>query len=105
MSLRGASHTLRVQLIAIVVLTVAVVLTLSQWVDTRLSERALEQDMRERALLVLRAVSSLWGRTSDHELHTQLAAIIEGDREIVAINTFRLEGGVTVPDVRASEKE
>lgn len=103
MSLRGATRTLRVQLIAIVVLTVAIVLTLSQWVDTRLSERALEQDMRERALLVLRAVASLWGGTNADELRTELAAIIEGDREIVAINTFRLAGSVPVPDVRASE--
>jgi two-component system NtrC family sensor kinase len=103
MSLGGAIRTLRVQLIAIVVLTVAVVLTLSQWVDTRLSERALEQDMRERALLVLRAVASLWGGTNPDELRTELAAIIEGDREIVAINTFRLADGVPVPDVRASE--
>lgn len=105
MSLRGASRTLRVQLIAIVVLTVAVVLTLSQWVDTRLSERALEQDMHERALLVLRAVSSLWGRTSPSEVQTQLAAIIEGDREIVAISIFHLDGGLPVADIRVSEAD
>ena len=99
MKLRGASRTLRVQLIAIVVLTVAVVLTLSQWVDTHLSERALEQDMRERARLVLHAVESRRDRTNADELR----AIIEGDREIVAINTFRLVDGALLPDVRASE--
>jgi len=103
MNLRGSTRTLRVQLIAIVVLTVAAVLTLSQWVDTRLSERALEQDMRERALLVLREVASLWGATNADELRTELVAIIEGDREITAISTFRLADGVPVPDVRASE--
>ena len=99
MSLRGASRTLRVQLIAIVVLTVAVVLTLSQWVNTRQSEHALEQDMRERGLLVGRAVASRQGRTNKEELRT----VIEGDREIVAINTYRLADGVLVPDVRVSE--
>jgi two-component system NtrC family sensor kinase len=103
MTIRGATRTLRVQLIGIVVLTVAIVLTLSQWVDTRLSERALEQDMRERALLVLQAVKSLWSATKPDELRTELAAIIQGDREIVAINTFRLKDGVPVPDVHASE--
>jgi two-component system NtrC family sensor kinase len=99
MTIRGASHTLRIQLIAIVVLTVAIVLTLSQWVDTRLSERALEQDMHERARLVLHAVESRRGHTNSDELR----AIIEGDREIVAINTFRLVDGALVPDIRASE--
>jgi two-component system, NtrC family, sensor kinase len=103
MSFLRAARTLRIQLISIVVLTVAAVLTLSQWVDTRLSERALEQDMRERALLALRAVGSLWGATNAAELHTELAAIIQGDREIVAISTFRLKDGAMVPDVRASE--
>ena len=38
-------RTLRFQLIAIAVLTVATVLVLSQWVDTRLSERAQERDL------------------------------------------------------------
>jgi two-component system NtrC family sensor kinase len=99
MSLRGLTRTLRVQLIAIVVLTVAVVLTLSQWVSTRQSERALEQDMRERGLLVGRTVASRRGQASADELRT----VIEGDREIVAINTFRLADSVLVPEVRVSE--
>ena len=32
-----------------------------------------------------------------------MRTVIEGDREIVAINTFRLADGVAVPDVRVSE--
>jgi two-component system NtrC family sensor kinase len=99
MTIRGANRTLRTQLIGIVVLTVAVVLTLSQWVDTRLSERALEQDMRERAQLALRAVKSRRGHINKDELR----AIIEGDREIVAINTFGLVNGALVLEVPVSE--
>ena len=86
-------RTLRFQLIAIVVLTVATVLAVSQWVDTRLSERAEERDLQERALLALRTVASLWGRTELEALRRQLVAINEGDREITAIDIFGLGGG------------
>ncbi len=99
MSIRGASRTLRMQLIGIVVLTVAVVLTLSQWVDAHWSEQALEQDMRERAQLVLRAVKL----RRDHINKDELRAIIEGDREIVAINIFGVADGRLVLEVRVSE--
>jgi len=86
-------RTLRFQLIAIVVLTVATVLAVSQWVDTRLSERAEERDLQERALLALRTVASLWGRTDSDALRRELVAIAEGDREITAIDIFGLAGG------------
>jgi len=85
-------RTLRFQLIAIVVLTVATVLVLSQWVDTRLSERAQERDLQERALLALRTVASMWGRTEPDALRQELIAIAEGDREITAIDIFGLGG-------------
>ena len=68
-------------------------LAVSQWVDTRLSERAEERDLQERALLALRTVASLWGRTELEALRRQLVAINEGDREITAIDIFGLAGG------------
>src|SRR3989442_3192193 len=86
-------RTLRFQLIAIVVLTVATVLAVSQWVDTRLSERAEERDLQERALLALRTVASMWGRTDREALRRELVALAEGDREITAIDIFGLAGG------------
>src|SRR5207237_4007397 len=86
-------RTLRFQLIAIVVLTVATVLAVSQWVDTRLSERAEERDLQERALLALRTVASMWGRTELEALRRELVAINEGDREITAIDIFGVGGG------------
>jgi len=86
-------RTLRFQLIAIVVLTVATVLAVSQWVDTRLSERAEERDLQDRALLALRTVASMWGRTEREALRRELVAIAEGDREITAIDIFGLAGG------------
>src|SRR5438067_2355056 len=67
-------RTLRFQLIAIAVLTVATVLVLSQWVDTRLSERAQERDLQERAHLALRTVASMWGRTEHDALRQVLVA-------------------------------
>jgi two-component system NtrC family sensor kinase len=84
---------LSVQLIFIVVVTVATVLAVMQWVDTRLSERALERDLHERALLTLRTVDSLWGRTAADDLRHGLVAMVEGDREITAIDIFRIVGG------------
>src|SRR5881628_3495788 len=69
-------RTLRFQLIAIVVLRV----------DTRLSERAEERDLQDRALLALRTVASMWGRTEREALRHELVAIAEGDREITAID-------------------
>src|SRR5262249_38897006 len=83
---------LSVQLIAIVVVTVASILALSQWLATRLSERALESDSRERALLMLRTVDSLWGRTDPQDLGRMLATIVEGDREITALDIFQFRG-------------
>src|SRR5207249_1771170 len=85
-------RTLRFQLIAIVVLTVATVLAVSQWVDTRLSERAEERDLQDRALLALRTVASMWGRTEREALRRELVAIAEGDREITAIDIFSVAG-------------
>ena len=52
-------RSLHVQLIAIVVSTVTVVLAISQGVDSHLTDRAIEQDLRSRAELALRAVDSL----------------------------------------------
>ncbi|TMA89897.1 MAG: hypothetical protein E6J77_07205, partial [Deltaproteobacteria bacterium] len=85
-------RTLRFQLIAIVVATVASVLAMSQWLDTTFSERALERDLKEHALLVLSTVDSLWGRSDPEALAHKLAAMVEGSRDVVAIDLFRLNG-------------
>jgi hypothetical protein len=50
-------QSLRAQLVAIVIGTVATVLLVLQWVDTTLSERALEEDLHEQGLLLLRTAS------------------------------------------------
>jgi two-component system, NtrC family, sensor kinase len=85
-------RTLRFQLIAIVVLTVAGVLALSQWVDTRFTEHALERDQRERALLALRTVESLWERSEPGTFAGTLVTLVAADREIDAIDIFRFDG-------------
>ena len=85
-------RTLRFQLIAIVVATVASVLAMSQWLDTTFSERALERDLKEHALLVLSTVDSLWGRSDPEALAHKLTAMVEGSRDVVAIDLFRLNG-------------
>jgi len=81
-------RTLRVQLIAIVVATVATVLVASQWLDTRLSEGALERDLEERAVLYLRTVDSLWGQTGREALRRALETLVAGDRELTAIDVL-----------------
>src|SRR5262245_2403925 len=92
-SLRRVFRTLRFQLIAIVLATVATVLVAGQLLDTRLSERALERDLSERGLLYLRTVDSLWGRTGAEGFKRELRAIVEGDREVTAIDVLRWRGG------------
>ena len=86
-------RSLRFQLIAIVVVTVATVLAASQWTDTRLSERALEADLKDRGRLYLRTVDSLLGRTGMEPLRRELHAIVEGDREVTAIDILRWREG------------
>ncbi|HVM96561.1 MAG TPA: hypothetical protein VMT89_09240, partial [Candidatus Acidoferrales bacterium] len=96
-------RSLRSQLIAIVVGTVAAVLAVSQWLDTRLSEKALEEDTRSRAQLVLRAVGARWGRVDEPTLQRELDAIVQGDRDIVGLEVFRFAGNAAKPEIRASE--
>jgi signal transduction histidine kinase len=86
-------RSLRFQLIAIVVVTVATVLAAEQWVDTSLSQRALERDLKERGSLYLRTVDSLIGRTGTEGLRRELHAIVEGDREVTAIDILRRRNG------------
>jgi two-component system, NtrC family, sensor kinase len=82
-------RSLRFQLVAIVLATVATVLVASQILDTRLSEGALERDLKERGTLYLRTVDSLWGRTGVEGFRRELKAIVEGDREVTAIDVLR----------------
>jgi signal transduction histidine kinase len=86
-------RSLRFQLIAIAIATVAVVLGFSQWLDTTLSERMLEQDLRERALLVLGTVGSVWERSEPTALRTTLATLMRGNPSIEAIDIFDLGRG------------
>jgi len=96
-------RSLRSQLIAIVVGTVALVLAMSQWLNTRLLEGALEQDLQARALSVLREVDSRWGRVDNVILQRDLDAIVKGDRDIVDLKVLRFEGGVASLETEASE--
>jgi signal transduction histidine kinase len=89
-------RTLRFQLTAMVVLTVAVVLATSQWMDTSLSTREHARDLRERALLALRIADSLWGRMPRHALLATLQAVVQKTPEIDAIDLFRTEAGTPV---------
>lgn len=85
-------RSLHVHIIAIVVITVTAVLAVSQAVDSHLTARAVQQDARERAELVLRTVSLLWTTTAPADLKGKLAAIVYGDREVDAIDILRLDG-------------
>lgn len=86
-------RSLRFQLILSVVLTVVCGLGASQWLGTHLSERALEQDLGHRELLLVKAVGTLWQQTSRQRLSRDLKTLIEGQRPIRAIDVFRLRNG------------
>ncbi|HZR80843.1 MAG TPA: ATP-binding protein [Candidatus Binatia bacterium] len=87
-SVNPVHRSLRFQLIAIVVVTVVTVLAGSQWLDTRLSERALERDVTERGRIYLRTIDSLWGRSDSETLAEELHALVDGDRDLTAIDVF-----------------
>ena len=87
--MRRSLHT---HIIAIVVITVTAVLAVSQAVDSHLTARAVQQDARERAELVLRTVTLLWTTAAPADLKGELAAIVYGDREVDAIDILRLDG-------------
>ncbi|MGH7786045.1 MAG: sensor histidine kinase, partial [Candidatus Binatia bacterium] len=95
-------RSLHAQLIGIVVTTVTVVLAVSQAVDSHLTVRAVEQDLKQRAELVLHAVDSLWSDSPPAELRDALAGMMRGDREITAIDVFRLHGAAA--DVEVSTR-
>lgn len=98
-------RSLHFQLIAIVVSTVSVVLAISQGVDSHFTERAIEQDLRERAELVLRTVDELWTTSTPDELREKLRAIVGGDREIKAIDVFRIRNAAADLDVTTREPD
>jgi len=85
-------RSLHVRLIAIVVCTVTAVLVLSQAFDSHLTERAINQDRRERAALVLHAVDSMWGSATPERLRERLGTLVFGDPEVTAIDVFRFDG-------------
>jgi len=87
-------RTLRFQLVALMVVTVATVLAASQWVNTTLSERALVRDLRGGALALLDATSRRWASAaSPEELRGVLAALLEARPHVRAIDIVTLTGG------------
>jgi signal transduction histidine kinase len=92
-------RSLRVQLIIIVVVIVATVRLFSQWVHSRFVDRALENDVRARAELVLRTADWLWGRTDPLELRERLVTVVNGDREIDAIDILRFDGEISTLEI------
>lgn len=109
-------RTLRFQLIALMVFTVAAVLAVSQWLDTHLSERALMRDLRTEARVLLDDTSRHWATASaPEELRNVLATLLEARPHVRAIDILRLtDGGADValttrktgpsrPDLTAAE--
>ena len=92
-------RSLHFQLMAIVVCTVSVVLAITLGVESHLTERAIAQDLRARAELALSAVDSLWTTSPPKELREKLLAMVRGDREIKAIDIFRLHDTAAEFDV------
>jgi signal transduction histidine kinase len=84
-------RSLRFQLVAGIILTVAVGLGVSQWFATRFSERALERDLQERLSLNVKAVESLWAVADPDDFRGELSAFVNGQRAVSAIDVFRIE--------------
>src|SRR3989442_1912748 len=63
------------------------------WRAPRLSESALDRDLEARALLYLRTVASLWGRTGAGALRRELQTLVEGDRDLTAVDVLLRRAG------------
>jgi two-component system NtrC family sensor kinase len=86
-------QSLRFQLIASGVVAIMVGLGAFQWLGTRLSERMLEEDVRDRAGLIAETLRSLWEDAEPGQLHQNLATMVGGQRLIGAIDIFRVQDG------------
>jgi two-component system NtrC family sensor kinase len=89
----GVFSSLRLQLIATVVGTVAAVLLVSHWIDTTLSERAIHEELQEQGLLMLHTASLFWGRSRPAELGQRLETLVEADAGVEEINVLDLRDG------------
>src|SRR5262249_37225117 len=96
---RSMFRSLHVQLVTIVVCTVTAVLVATQVIDSHFEVRAVEQDLRERAELVLHTVDSLWGSAPPDALRDTLEAMVKADREVPATDVFRLRSGTAQVEV------
>ncbi len=90
-------RSLRFQLTAGIIFTVAVGLGVSQWFSTQQSERMLERDLEERVSLVVTAVESLWDRAEPEDFRREIQAVANGQRNVSAIDVFRVDGGRVAP--------
>lgn len=75
-----------------VLVTVSVILGLTQWVNSTLSQAALEHDAGDRALLAARVVDSLWDAHDWTGLAAILGALVGNHREIVDVDVLTVDG-------------
>ena len=81
-----------------VLVTVSVILGLTQWVNSALSQAALEHDAGDRALLAARVVDSLWDAHDWTGLAAILGALVGNHREIIDVDVLTVDvaGSATV---------
>jgi two-component system NtrC family sensor kinase len=95
-------RTLRVEGMVMVLLTVSLVLGFTQWVNTTLSQHALEHDASDRALLAARVVDSLWDAHDWSTLAAILGALVGNHREIVDVDVLTVDGSGSATVVSTS---
>ena len=82
-------RSLRVRVIALLVLSVVAVLTAATALEIRLSTRFAEQNLRERALTLAKEIDillgSLWGRTDLRNFHHRLGELARTHRNVADI--------------------
>jgi two-component system NtrC family sensor kinase len=82
-------RSLRLRLIALLVLSVIAVLTAATALEIRLSTRFAEQNLRERALTLAKEIDillgSLWGRTDLRNFHHRLGELARTHRNVADI--------------------
>ncbi len=86
--------TLRSQVIFIAVATVTVVLAASQWVGSQFASVALEEDLEQRARIVLNMAARFWEMDDQVLLQRELEIIDELRRQVVGVDVFEIGDGV-----------
>ena len=85
-------RSLRVQLLAFIFGALVVFFGAAEYVEMRLSGRVFDEDLEQRARIILKIAGHLWESGNREGLQSELAAVQEVRRQVVAVDLFEIDG-------------